>query len=67
MAQQAQDTFVAVLDDGSERLVTRGELLPDSHELVKRDGKNGTLFRPVNIDGDEPAAAKPVSRAKAAE
>jgi len=73
MAQQAQDTFVAVMDDGSERLVTRGEMLPDSHELVKRDAKGaGTLFRPVNIDGDdtppaksapakaEPAAAAPV-------
>jgi hypothetical protein len=66
MAQQAQDTFVGVLDDGSERLVTRGEVLPDSHELVKRDQKGaGTLFRALNVDGDEPPAAKLTSKAKA--
>lgn len=67
MAQQAQDTFVAVLADGTERLVTKGDMLPDSHELVKRDAKGaGTLFKPVNIDGDEeprpksaPAKAEP--------
>jgi hypothetical protein len=59
MAQQAMDTFVAVMDDGSERLVTRGEMLPDSHELVKRDAKGGgQLFRPVNIDGDDVPPAK---------
>jgi hypothetical protein len=63
MAQQAQDTFVAVLGDGTERLVTKGELLPDSHELVKRDSKgSGSLFKPLNVDGDEPqgkTTAKP--------
>jgi hypothetical protein len=59
MAQQAQDTFVAVLDDGTERLVTKGEVLPDSHELVKRDAKgSGTLFRALNVDGDEAKPAK---------
>lgn len=59
MAQQAMDTFVAVMDDGSERLVTRGEMLPDSHELVKRDAKgSGILFRPLNIDGDDVVPAK---------
>lgn len=64
MAQQAQDTFVAVLADGSERLVTRGDVLADSHELVKRDAKGGAgLFRPLNIDGEEPAAK--ASKAKA--
>ena len=66
MAHQAQDTFVAVLDDGTERLVTRGEVLADSHELVKRDAKGGAgLFRPLDIDGDEPPPVKPVSKAKA--
>jgi hypothetical protein len=61
MAQQAQDTFVATLDDGSDRLVTKGDLLPDSHELVKRDANGGgTLFRPVNIDGED--EKKPQSR-----
>ena len=59
MAQQAQDTFVAVLDDGTERLVTRGMVLPDSHELVKRDQAGSRLlFAPLNVDGDEPAEAK---------
>lgn len=66
MAQQAQDTFVAVLDDGTERLVTKGEVLPDSHELVKRDSRGaGLLFRPLNIDGDEEPSAKATSKAKA--
>jgi hypothetical protein len=55
MAQQAQDTFVAVLDDGTEQRVVKGEVLPDSHELVRRDANcSGTLFRPLNLDGDEP-------------
>ena len=63
MAQQAQDTFIAVLEDGTERLVTKGEVLPDSHELVKRDVKgSGMLFRPLNVDGDEDE--KPVPRAR---
>ena len=67
MAQQAMDTFVAVMGDGSERLVTKGEMLPDSHELVKRDSKGGgALFRPVNIDGDdESAPAKSTAKADA--
>jgi hypothetical protein len=61
VAQQAQDTFVAVLADGSERLVTRGEVLPDSNELVKRDAKSGAgLFRPLDIDGAEPPPVRPV-------
>ena len=37
MAQQAQDTFVADLDDGTPILVTRGEVFPDNHALVKLD------------------------------
>lgn len=72
MAQQAQDTYVAVLADGSERLVTRGDVLADSHELVQRDlaaSKDNPgrvpLFLPLNIDGDEPKA-KPAAKAKAA-
>jgi hypothetical protein len=67
MAQQAQDTFVALLDDGSERLVAKGEVLPDSHELVKRDQKgSGTLFRPLNLEGDDaPAKARPTAQAPA--
>ncbi|HEY2060038.1 MAG TPA: hypothetical protein VGH57_16840 [Amycolatopsis sp.] len=57
MAQQAQDTFVTTLADGTERLVAKGDVLPDSHELVKRDAKgSGLLFRPLNVDGDEAPA-----------
>lgn len=59
MARQAQDTFIAVLDDGTERLITKGTVLPDSHELVKRDSKgSGSLFRPLDLGEDEPPAAK---------
>lgn len=75
MAHQAQDTHVAVLADGSERLVTRGDVLADSHELVQRDlaaSKDNPartpLFRPLDIDGDEPPAkgqAKAPAKAKA--
>ena len=65
---QAQDTFVGALDDGTERLVTKGEPLPESHELVKRDvaaGKGNPgrvpLFRV--LDAGEPV---PPARSKAA-
>jgi hypothetical protein len=64
MAHQAQDTFVAQMDDGSMRYVTKGEVLPDKHELVKRDqAGTGLLFRPLDLDGEE---AAPKSGAKAA-
>ena len=57
MAHQAQDTFVATLDDGSEQLITKGQLLADRHELVVRDQKGSkTLFRPLDIDGDDAPA-----------
>jgi hypothetical protein len=57
---QAQDTFVAVLDDGSERFVAKGEVLSDKHELVVRDQKgSGTLFRPLDLGEDDQPAAKP--------
>jgi hypothetical protein len=68
MAHQAQDTFVAVLKDGTERLVAKGEVLADSHELVKRDRDGaGVLFRALDVDGDEPAAktSRPAAKAKA--
>ena len=61
---QAQDTFVAGMQDGTERLVTKGEPLPENHELVKRDmaavkaDKGRTaLFRALGED--EPPPAKP--------
>jgi len=65
---QAQDTFVAGLGDGTERLVTRGEPLPESHVLVQRDlaackadPSRTPLFRP--LDDGEPPASRPRARA----
>lgn len=70
MAHQAQDTFVAVLDNGTERLVTKGEPFSDSHELVKRDlaaSKDNPartpLFLPLNLDGDDEKPPAPRGRA----
>jgi hypothetical protein len=63
---QAQDTFVALLGDGTERLVTKGDPLPESHELVKRDqAQTGALFRPLDID--EPPPSPKRARAPKAE
>jgi hypothetical protein len=59
MAKQAQDTFVAELKDGTIRRVTKGEVLPDRHELVKRDLEgSGTLFRDLDLGEDEKPPAK---------
>jgi len=63
---QAQDTFVAGLADGTERLVSKGEPLPETHELVKRDlaaaaPDRAPLFRP--LDDGEPPASRPRARA----
>lgn len=59
MAQQAQDTFVADLKDGTPVRVTRGEVFSDSHELVKRDqAGSGTLFKKLDLGEDEQAPAK---------
>lgn len=59
MAKQAQDTFVAELKDGTIRRVTKGEVLPDRHELVKRDMEgSGTLFRDLDLGEDEKPPAK---------
>lgn len=64
MAMQAQDTFVAVLDDGTERFVAKGDVLPDGHELVKRDRKgSGLLFKPLDL-GDEDEAPKSTAKAE---
>jgi hypothetical protein len=53
---QATDTFVATMSDGSDHLVTKGQVLPFGHELVRRDREgSGTLFRPLDLGGeDEP-------------
>jgi hypothetical protein len=52
---QATDTFVATMRDGSDQLVTKGQILSFGHELVKRDREGtGTLFRPLDLgDNDE--------------
>lgn len=52
---QAQETFVADLDDGTSVRVVKGEVLPDKHELVKRDAAgSGMLFKPLAPDDDAP-------------
>lgn len=67
MAKQARETFVAELADGTIRRVTAGEVLPNSHELVKRDMDPekgaGNLFRDLDLGEDE--APKPRIRGKA--
>jgi hypothetical protein len=64
MAKQARETFVAELDDGTIRRVTAGEVLPNSHELVKRDMDpktgGGNLFRDLDLGEDD--APKPSTR-----
>lgn len=68
MAMQAQDTFVAVLGDGTERLVTKGEVLSDGHELVRRDRDgSGLLFRALDLgEEDKPAPAAKAASGRAA-
>ena len=65
---QAQDTFVAGLQDGTEKLVVKGEPYPETHERVKRDldalaetKDRVPLFR--LLDGGEP---EPVTKSRAA-
>ena len=67
---QAQDTFVAGLEDGTERLVAKGEPLPETHELVKRDlaaAKADPLRAPLFrlLDEAEPVPAKPARAPRA--
>lgn len=65
---QAQDTFVAGLGDGTEKLVVKGEPYPETHPLVKRDLDAAKadpgrvpLFR--ELDPGEPAPAPAKARA----
>jgi hypothetical protein len=63
---RAQDTFVGDLKDGTSVRVVKGEVLPEGHELVKRDqAGSGTLFKPLDDGGEEPAAKPLASRAAA--
>jgi hypothetical protein len=57
MAHQAQETFVAETESGPQ-LVQRGQVFADSHALVKLDAGRGLLFKPLDIDGEEPQVAK---------
>jgi hypothetical protein len=53
---QATDTFVATMNDGSDQLVTKGQVLPFGHELVRRDREgSGSLFRPLDLGGEDEA------------
>jgi len=72
---RAQDTFVAGMPDGTEQLVKKGDPLPETHELVKRDleaakGNPGRipLFRLLDDDAGDalPAKPKPAARKAAA-
>ena len=71
---QAQDTFVAGLADGTERLVAKGEPLPETHELVKRDLEaakadpgRAPLFRLLDAGEPEPVRQSRAPRAARAE
>jgi hypothetical protein len=69
---KAMDTFVAQLKDGSQVFVSKGDTLPDSHELVKRDqAGGGLLFRALDTGEEpppksQPAKAEPKAPVKAA-
>jgi hypothetical protein len=60
MAQQAQDTFVITLEDGTMHRVVKGEVRSDSDPLVKHDqAGDGVLFRKLDFgDDDEQPPAK---------
>jgi len=63
MAQRAQDNFVAEID-GAPLSVTKGEVFPDNHPVVKLDNGRGVLFKPLDIDGPAPkTAAKSIVKA----
>ena len=51
----AQEAFSADLESGAAVAVGKGEVLPDSHELVKRDAAGaGLLFKPMAGQEEEP-------------
>jgi hypothetical protein len=60
--QQAQDTFVAEID-GTPVRVGKGEVLPDSHPLVRLDQAGaGVLFKPLDMGEDTPKPAAEATR-----
>ena len=69
---QAQDTFVAGLEDGTEKLVVKGEPYPETQELVKRDlaaakdnPERTLLFRLLDSGEPEPVTKSRAARAAA--
>jgi hypothetical protein len=64
MAYQAQDTFTAS-PDGIPYAVTRGQVFPDNHPLVKLDDGRGLLFKPLDLDQPPPGAKAPTPGVKA--
>jgi hypothetical protein len=73
---RAQDTFVADLKDGTSIRVVKGDVLPEGHELVKRDldaaaaaAKASTdrvpLFRPLDSGEEDPVPKSPAARVAA--
>ena len=59
MAKQATDTFSIQMPDGSERLVAKGEVLSDSHPVVRQAGG---LFRDLDLDEGKAARATAARR-----
>jgi hypothetical protein len=73
---RAQDTFTADLADHTQVRVVKGDVLPGTHELVKRDAdaaraaaKDGVdrlpLFRPMDDGAEEEPPARSPARAEA--
>ena len=73
MAYQAIQSFSAAFGDGRPDVpVTKGEVFPDGHELVRRDldtagGRQaGQLFKKLDLGEDEPKSSPPARTAKTA-
>ena len=75
MAYQAIQSFSAEFGDGRPaQAVSKGEVFPDGHELVRRDldtsgGRQpGQLFKKLDLGEEEsrPAEARPAAAAKPA-
>lgn len=73
MMYEAQDTFIATMEDGTERFVRKGEALAGNHELVRRDlaaseddASRLPLFRPMDTGEERPEAKQPRFSAAAA-
>jgi hypothetical protein len=66
MAHRAQDTFVIELD-GTPRRINKGDILPDSDEVVRHDqASGGSLFVRMNYGEDEADAAPKTTRGRKA-